>query len=183
MSSYGILAVDLGILAVVAISGVLAFSRGFARELIALLALAAASAATYFLFPVVLPFAERMIGSDEIAAGATIVAVFVAVLILALVAAQPVAARVGDGGAGSVDRWLGLVFGIARGAMIVVVGYILFAVVVPVPEQPAWLREARLIPFVHEAADWLLSFVPAELQDEIAVSTRSGPAAGSVPAL
>ena len=175
VSSYGFLAVDLGIVAIVAVSGVLAFSRGFVRELIALGALAVAAAATYYLFPILLPTAEGFIGSADIAAGATIVVLFVGALILALILGRPIAARTGGSGASSVDRWLGLAFGVARGAVIVVVGYILFEVVIPVPDQPAWLQEARLISAVQSAADWALSFLPPDLQDEVVLSAQLNP--------
>ncbi|MDA1132843.1 MAG: CvpA family protein [Proteobacteria bacterium] len=178
MGSYGSLAVDLGMLAIVIVSGLLAYARGFAREAVTLGALAAAAAATLFLFPIALPLARQVIGSEEIAAGATIALLFIAVLVAVLLLGPPIAARIGGSDAGSVDRWLGLGFGVARGALIIVLLYMLLAFAVPGGELPRVVRAAQLTPLVENAAEWLLSLVPPRLREDVVLS-----AASAVPAV
>lgn len=181
LGSYGSLAVDLGILAIVAVSGLLAYARGFAREAVTLGALAAAAAATYYLFPLALPLARQLIASEEIAAGATIALLFIAVLVAALLLGHPVAARIGGSDAGSVDRWLGLGFGLARGGLIVVLLYMLLAFAIPGGELPRVVQAAQLTPLVESAADWLLALVPPRLREDVVLSAASAVSAARSP--
>jgi membrane protein required for colicin V production len=81
---------------------------------------------------------------------------------------------------GPVDRILGFGFGAGRGLLIVCAVYLVFASLVPLREQPAWLTEARLYPLVTSSSDVLNSLIPdqggattAELAPVI--STRAAP--------
>lgn len=185
MGGYAFLAVDLGILAIVVVSGLLAYARGFAREAVTLGALAGAAIATYYLFPLTLPFTQRFIASDEIAAGATIAILFIGILVAALLLGHPIASRIGGSEAGSIDRWLGLAFGLVRGALIVVILFMLLSFALPGGDLPGLLREARLMPLVESVADWLLSLVPPALREDVVLSAAlapSGAADSWVPA-
>jgi membrane protein required for colicin V production len=59
--------------------------------------------------------------------------------------------------AGPLDRSLGFVFGIARGLLVVGLGYIVYSSLAPSAKQPEWVREARLLPVVKGTADVILS--------------------------
>ena len=58
-----------------------------------------------------------------------------------------------------IDRTLGFVFGLVRGALIVCVAYLLLDFVQP-SERPAWIRDAKSAPFLHQGADMLRQFLP-----------------------
>jgi membrane protein required for colicin V production len=61
---------------------------------------------------------------------------------------------------GPVDRSLGFVFGIGRGLVLVALPYIAFTMLVPVKEQPEWIKQAATLPLVQRTSDVLLSLVP-----------------------
>jgi membrane protein required for colicin V production len=61
---------------------------------------------------------------------------------------------------GPVDRALGFVFGVGRGLVVVGLVYIVFSILVPLQNHPAWLTEARLFPVVENTSNVLLSLVP-----------------------
>ena len=167
MDSYGGIVIDLGILAILGVSGLLAYSRGLAREMVTLVALALAAMATYYLFPLTVTSAQDFIESDEIAAGATIAVLFLGVLVAALVVGQSFARRINSSEAGSFDRWLGLLFGLVRGGLIVVLLFMLVSFALPGGEVNSAMQTARLLPLIENAAEWLLSLVPTQLQEDV----------------
>lgn len=61
---------------------------------------------------------------------------------------------------GPVDRSLGFVFGVGRGLVLVALPYIVFTMLVPIKEQPEWIKEAATLPLIQRTSDVLLSLVP-----------------------
>ena len=169
MATYSSLIVDLAIIAIIAISALLAYARGFVREFLTVAAVAGAGVATYYLFTRtnLADTARGWIANELIADGATIVVLFVVVLVVALVVTHPIAERVRGSNLGFLDRWLGFIWGAVRGALIVVVLYVpIEALLFPVgAERPAWITEARLMPYVEMTSDWLIGLVPQGLRD------------------
>jgi membrane protein required for colicin V production len=58
------------------------------------------------------------------------------------------------------DRSLGLVFGLVRGAAVVALAYLIFAALFPPEDRPAWVTEARTEPFMAEGAEVLAAILP-----------------------
>ena len=73
---------DLAVLGIVAVSALLAAVRGVTREVLAIVAWAAAAAAAWFIHPLVLPKIKPYISSDTVALVAAIGAVFLVTLII-----------------------------------------------------------------------------------------------------
>lgn len=153
--------VDIGIIAVLLVSGLLAFARGFVREVLAVAGWVGAAFAALYAFPYVQPVARQYIGIALVADVAAGLGVFVATLLLLSVASHAISVRVRESALGAVDRSLGFVFGLVRGAVIVSIAYLLLAWALPPGQQPAWLREARVMPLVERGGDLLLRLVPA----------------------
>src|SRR6185312_12321414 len=122
--------VDLIILAVVALSALLAFMRGLVREVLGLAAWVGAIFVGVWALPRVRPQFQEWLGSspwlDPIAFGA----VFIVALIVLMLLSRWASGIVRASAIGGLDRTLGLVFGIARGAALVVLAYIVTQMVV-----------------------------------------------------
>jgi len=71
--------------------------------------------------------------------------------------------RVLDSRVGALDRTLGFIFGLARGVLIVCLAYLLLDFVQP-SERPAWIRDAKSAPYLHQGADMLRQFLPEQLK-------------------
>src|SRR5262249_42736970 len=60
---------------------------------------------------------------------------------------------------------LGFIFGLARGAFIVCLAFLLLDVSVPQQgDRPQWIREAKSAPYLHEGAEMLRGFMPESLK-------------------
>ena len=156
--------VDLVIFAVLAVSVISAFVKGFFVEVFSLagvivgLFLAAANYATFA------PWIERVVENHEIA---NLIA-FIVIALLVMVAAGllgRVFRRLLRGvGLGIVDRLLGAAFGLVKG--VVVVTLVLMAIVAFLPRQ-AWLDRSRLAPVFLTAAQGGSHVVPVLLGEKI----------------
>lgn len=144
MSELPLTAVDFVVLAIVLVSAALAFMRGFVHEVLGVGAWVGAAVATLYGFPHVQPHARRLIAIDLFADILAGVAIFLAVLVVLALISRWLGARVQNSSLGALDRSLGAVFGVARGALILVVAWLALAWSVPDPaDRPSWVREAE----------------------------------------
>jgi membrane protein required for colicin V production len=174
--------VDIVVVAVILLSALFAFIRGFLREILSIGAWVAAGVATYFGLPLLRPFGRRYIEIELVADVVTGIALFVVVLVVASVVSHFLTRGVRESALGSLDRSLGLLFGVARGALIVCVLLLIVDVFYARESRPAWLAEARTLPMVQAGADILRALVPqsAAAQGEDAAAAAAAQAKRAV---
>ena len=73
-----------------------------------------------------------------------------------------------DSALSGLDRSLGMVFGVVRGAVIVCLAYIALSVGVDPAQWPAPVVNARFLPWAHEGAVTLVSYLPRQYQPKVA---------------
>jgi membrane protein required for colicin V production len=151
---------DIGLIAVMLISGLLAMVRGFMREVLSITAWVLAAGATLYAYGKLLPIATAYFNNDIVAKGVVVGGVFLATLLVVSVITVRISDMVLDSRVGALDRTLGFLFGLARGLIIVVVAYGFFDWLVPAKAQPAWVTEAKSKVFLSNTADWLRSMSP-----------------------
>ena len=162
MSDYPYLA-DIIVVAIIGLSALFGFVRGFLREILSIGAWIVAGLATYFGLPHLRPFARQYISHELIADVATGIAIFLVVLVLASVIGHVITRRVRESSLGPLDRSLGILFGIARGAVIVSVALLICDNFYAPDNRPQWLKDARTLPVVQVGADIVRRFVPASV--------------------
>jgi membrane protein required for colicin V production len=159
--------VDLVVLAVLAVSALLAFMRGLVREVLGLGAWVGAVTAAFWALPYARPRFQGWFGAspwvDPIAFGTVLLITLVVLLILsrwigALVRASPI---------GGVDRSLGLVFGLARGAALVILAYIAAGMVIPLERWPEPVLDARSLYLAYQGAHWVREKLPVEYRPRL----------------
>ena len=164
MSDYPYLA-DIIVVAIIGLSALFGFVRGFLREVLSIGAWIVAGLATYFGLPYLRPFALQYISHELIADVATGVAIFLVVLVVASVISHMITRGVRESSLGPLDRSLGILFGIARGAVIVSVALLICDNFYAPDNRPQWLKDARTLPAVEVGATIVISivrqFVPA----------------------
>jgi membrane protein required for colicin V production len=154
---------DLGVLAVVLLSAIFAFARGFVREALSILAWAGAALITYLSFAPVYRIVSGAIHTPLLAYVVDGAGVFLVSLIVLTIVTGYLARFVRSSALSPIDRTLGLLFGIARGAALVCLAYLLLDVSVPHKDRPVWVNGARSTPFLHEGADLWRGVLPRAL--------------------
>lgn len=164
--------VDMAVIAVILLAALLAFSRGFVAEVVSIITWVGAALATLYALPYALPIAQTYIKHEMLAYAAGGAAVFLVTLILLTVLGGQLSQVVQSSRLSAVDRSLGFAFGIAKGAVIVSVAYLFFAWLVPPAEHPAWLTQARALPFLQSGAAMLIDVVPEAVRKEALSRTQ-----------
>jgi membrane protein required for colicin V production len=166
LSDYPYLA-DIIVVAIIGLSALFGFVRGFLREVLSIAAWIVAGLAAWFGLPFLRPFARQYISHELIADVATGVAIFLVVLVVASVISHMITRSVRESSLGALDRSLGILFGIARGAVIVSVALLISNSFYPPDNRPQWLKDARTLPAVEVGAtivDGIVrQFVPASV--------------------
>ena len=148
---------DLAIVGVLLISAVLAFARGFVHEVLSMTAWLGAALAVVFGLPYARPIAHQFISLPllaDVAAGGVI---FIVTLLILSLLTRAVSRQVHESALNAVDRSLGFLFGLLRGAVLVCLAYIPVAWLMAPSEQPAWIRDARSRPLVEQGAGMIQS--------------------------
>jgi len=164
---------DFILLAIMLGSGLLALMRGFTREVLSLVAWGAAAVAAYVAIkqPSLVDFAKTNVPYldkeilAQIAVGA---AAFLLVLIIVSIISVKISDYVVDSAAGSFDRTLGFIFGVARGFVFVAIAYLFYGWLLPFDKQQPWVRNAYSPPMVKQAGESLLTFMPPDIADTLA---------------
>lgn len=162
--------VDIGVLVVIALSALLAMGRGLVKEVLSMFGWVGAVIVTYLVFvrvPQVQEFAHKQIADPLFADIAAGVVVFTVALIVLGIINHVVVSRIPTSFLGPLDKSLGLVFGLARGAVVVAIAHILLVYVLPNrADWPPVIQEARSEPYAADAAEYLKALVPAELKEK-----------------
>jgi membrane protein required for colicin V production len=162
MDSWPFNITDLAVLFIVLVSALLAFARGFVHEVLSIAGWVGAIFATIYGFPYLKPFARDLISWEfaaDIAAGTVI---FIVSLFVLSILTGAVAKQVRGSALNALDRSLGFLFGILRGAVIVCLIYIGIGMVWSPKEQPNWLRGAKSITAIQYGAALLKLLVPGD---------------------
>ncbi len=155
---------DLIILGIVGLSTLLAFSRGFIKELLSILGWIGAVIATVALFAPLRPIVRQYIPNELLADISAGVGIFVVTLVVCGMLNHWISAQVRSSGLGALDRSLGLVFGLVRGSIVVCAVYILGAWLEP--DRNLWpdvAKNARFLPTVERGAIFLEKLMPDDI--------------------
>jgi membrane protein required for colicin V production len=148
--------------AVILLSGLFAFFRGFVREFLAIAAWIGAAFAALYGFHYARPVARRFITVDMIADGVAALVLFVAALVILSLVSGMLSRRVQDSQLSALDRSLGFIFGLVRGAVLVCLALLVVNWAVPRDQRPDWLAQARSLPAIEQGAQFLLNLIPRE---------------------
>jgi membrane protein required for colicin V production len=173
----GLAYLDVALLAILAISGMVAMYRGLTRELLSIVSWAVAAGAVVYFIRYHKAFAEEVakqfsnpvqtsyIYVAQVAIGGLI---FLVVLVIVHLITSRISDTVLDSRVGAIDRILGFAFGVVRGFVLVVIPYMFYESFVPDRTQQApWVRNAVSLPYIKSTGDsfrvLLVRLVPPQL--------------------
>ncbi|MCP4409926.1 MAG: CvpA family protein [Gammaproteobacteria bacterium] len=165
--------IDLGIILIITISALISLYRGFVKEFISLAAwvMAVWVAINYadqlaLYLPEALNGTELEFGSvnlalDNLRIGIAFIALIVVTLIAGAIVNGVIGALIKHASLSVTDRLMGLVFGVAKGAVIVVL-IVMVAGLTQFPKSPRWGESKFIHPF-QEIAMRAITFLPGQI--------------------
>lgn len=158
-------AFDYAVLAIVAASVLLGAWRGLVSEVLALLAWAAAILAGRELAPGMAPVFGEWLKDPAWQYAAAFASIVVAVLVTVALVRLAMSKLLRAIGLGPLDRFLGAVFGVTRGVLVVMI-CVLLGGLTALPQQ-GWWRQAWLAPPLETAVLAAKPWLPAEVAKRI----------------
>ena len=138
--------VDLAIIVIIALSAAFSVSRGFLREAIGLVGWVVGLWAALTYMEVLGTLYFGWIESPAIRLAVVFVLVLMLVLVFTAIVNRLVGKAVSAAGVGGIDRILGMIFGAARGALIVA-ALVILADLTDIPDTAWWFDSSLLPPF------------------------------------
>ncbi|MEM8790768.1 MAG: CvpA family protein [Pseudomonadota bacterium] len=182
--------IDGGVAVITLLSGILAYTRGFTRELLAIGGWIIAAALAFYFTPELEPLVREVPVLGEFLAGSCVLStitaftLIVAAALLVLSVFTPVFANaVLDSVLGPVDRALGFLFGIARGVVLIAVAYMIYTNLSAGPEEWPPLANAGTKVFFDELVARITEYLPAEMPPWFAerVDALMAPCSAEIP--
>ena len=152
---------DYLVLAVLCVSAVLGFLRGLVKEVLSLLACIVAFLAAIWWGPVVSGWLAHLIENTLLRTAVAYGLVFIVMLLLVGVINLTLTTLIDKTGLGQADHGLGALFGLLRGALIVLV-LVALAGYTELPAEP-WWQEARLSGTIVQAIQQIKLMLPESL--------------------
>jgi len=166
--------VDLAIIAVLALSALLAFLRGFVREVLSIGAWVGAGLFAVWAFPFVQDRFHGWIANKDIADPVAFASMFLVCLVFLSIVSGMVGSLVRSSVLSGLDRTMGMVFGLLRGVVLVCCAYIVGCLVTPPDHWPPLVQEARSLPYFYQGAAELVGFVPEKYRPEVLSPVEPG---------
>ena len=158
---------DFIIVGIIAVSALISLVRGFVKESISLTSwiLAGFIALRYFepMAQLLAPYIE----SATIRTGSGFAILFVCTLVVGAIVNFMASQMVSKTGLSGTDRSLGVVFGGARGVLIVTM-VVLLAGLTPMPSEP-WWQESVMIEYFVQLAGWIKEVLPQDLANRFSL--------------
>ena len=155
---------DLTVGFILLISALLAFLRGFVQETLSIGAWIGATFGALYGVRYAHPYARKIIPLDWAADAAATVVLFLAILFVLSIATNLLARTVKRSALNPLDRSLGFLFGLLRGAVILSVAVIISNWLMKTEDRPVWMRTAKTLPLLEGGADILKSLIPQSFQ-------------------
>ena len=157
--------IDVVILALIALSAILSLFRGFVREAVALATWLVALWVAMAFHEDLAAILSQWISTPSAQKITAFAVLFICVLLLGAIINFLASKLVDKTGLTGTDRLLGIVFGVARGGVIVAI-LVLLAGLTPFPQDP-WWQDSQFIGYFEELAMWMRSYLPEDIADNI----------------
>jgi membrane protein required for colicin V production len=148
---------DYFIIAVVFISTLISLMRGFISEAISLLTWVVAAIVAFQAAPAVAEFLSGFVHNTSLRVIIGFLIVFLIIIIIGAVINHFLSVFVLSTGLSGTNRLLGMIFGFARGVLLIAI-FILFATYTSLPKE-RWWHASQLIPYFLGITDWLKELI------------------------
>tara|TARA_B100000902_G_scaffold62687_1_gene69631 strand:- start:222 stop:734 length:513 start_codon:yes stop_codon:yes gene_type:complete len=154
---------DYVLIAIIGISAIIGLVRGFIKEAFSLSIWILAFWISWTFFQKIALHLEPYIDSPTVRLGLAFILILLLCLLVGRVISFILIKIIDRSGMSSTDRIFGVIFGMARGTLIVSIAVII-AGLTTIPQEE-WWKNSSLITYFEEAAMWLRGFLPDDFVD------------------
>lgn len=163
---------DYLIIGIIALSAFISLWRGFVKEAFSLAVWVLAFWVGWTFFRELAPHLSQWVETPSIRLGIAFVLLMILALVVGGLVNFLVVQLVQRTGLSGTDRLVGMVFGAARGVLLVS-ALILLAGLTPMPNDP-WWQASVLAPYFQEMALWLRDLLPGDIAEHFQYAATSG---------
>ncbi len=164
---------DIVILIVVGISGLIALSRGLIKEVLSIVGWVLSGFAVIWLLPIFTPITNEYIESGLISGVVSAIFILILFMVIWIFMTESIIGRIRVSKLNSIDRLLGLFFGVMRAFLLIVLIYILVSWAMPTEKQPEVMQKSKYFQLAGDFAKPIEGLIPQETLDKIKEKTDS----------
>ena len=160
--------VDYAVVFVLIVSAIFSTLRGMTREFLGLLGWVVAVVVANYARPLLEDPIADIVNADGLSAALAWGLPFAATVIIWFLLASLLSPGLTRAGLGSLDRWLGVIFGLARGYLLVLLAFIGAVLAVEGENNlPATLQNAQCATLFSQSAQYFAEFMPDDYSDKL----------------
>lgn len=163
---------DIAIVGIILVSTIISLMRGFVREAVSLATWIIAVWIAIRFAPLLTDFLSNYIATPSVRTAVAFGGLFLVILIIGSLVNILFSQLVERTGLTGTDRLVGLIFGFARGVLLIGI-LILLGNFMELTKDP-WWQASQLIPHFKPVADWLQSFIPQQINHLSQAFNQSG---------
>jgi len=155
---------DLLILGIIVLSALISLIRGFVKESISLISWIIAGVIAFRYFAPMSELLEPYLSAPMVRSITAFAILFVCTLLVGAIVNFIMSQLVSKTGLSGTDKALGVVFGAARGVLIVTL-VVLLASLTPMPNTE-WWQDSAMVGFFQQLGEWVKGVIPADAADK-----------------
>ena len=175
--------IDILVVVVLFISAIIAFLRGFIREVLTIAGVVGGGAAAYFGGPLLKPILDGWLGVEEgekevqklfdilpydvLSAVLSYGLIFIVVVIILSFVSHYLAETVKKVGLGAVDRTFGFIFGLIRGILILGLLYLPAHLFMSKEDKEKYIGDAQTLVYLESTSAAITEFIPENMRAEL----------------
>ena len=164
---------DVIFLIIIGISSLVGIARGMTKELLSIFGWILAAAALFYLVPLLNPFTEKYIASKLLSNLVTGMAVLIVFSIIWVLTVDKLASLIRSSKLSALDRIFGFVFGMARGAIIIILLALMFSTLIPTETQKGAFAESKIYQQAVACVEPLKAMIPQSWVDSFKATSES----------
>ena len=154
---------DTALIGIILVSALISLFRGFVREAFSLAIWILAFWISWSFFRDLEPRFQPWIGSPTVRLGLAFGGLMLVSLLIGGMVNYLLIQLIERTGMSGTDRFIGMIFGAARGVLVVAV-LVLLAGLTTLPQE-SWWQQSRLMPYFQELAFWLRDLLPKDMAE------------------
>lgn len=158
---------DVILLIITAISALIALYRGLTKEVLSIIGWILAAVVVFYLLPLFTPFAKLYIANAMMAGFVTALIILIVFYIIWLLSTDRMIGKIRTSKLNTLDRMLGLLFGLLRAFLLVILFNILITWMLPDEAKSGMFKESRYFTLAGTFAEPFEKLIPQSTIDMI----------------